>query len=89
MEVPMTKVCDYCTKKGEAYTFLSGETICSRCLAFLPKTPQDSRLKMYEMILRIRSLEVKLTNIVGAAKEVIRISDRKHDAWDRLKEVIR
>jgi len=44
---------------------------------------------MYEMILRIRSLEVKLSNLITAAKEVIRISDRKHEAWDRLKEVIR
>ncbi len=26
--------------------------------------------------------------LIVAAKEVLRISDRKHDAWDRMKEII-
>ena len=33
-------------------------------------------------------LEAKLAALVEAAKEVARISDRKHDAWDALKEAI-
>ena len=30
----------------------------------------------------------KLAALVEAAEEVVRISDRKHDAWDRLKDAI-
>lgn len=33
-------------------------------------------------------LKAKLYEIVDAAKEVLRISDREHDAWDRLKSAI-
>ena len=35
------------------------------------------------------ALEAKLATLVKASKEVVRISDRKHDAWDRLKAVIK
>ena len=38
---------------------------------------------------KIRVLEAKLYRLAVAAKEVVRISDRKHDAWDNLKEAIR
>ena len=32
-----------------------------------------------------KDLQDKLTRIVESAKEVVRISDRKHEAWDKLK----
>lgn len=38
---------------------------------------------------KIKALEKKLAAIVKAAKEVVRISDRKHDAWDKLKVAIK
>ena len=34
------------------------------------------------------ALEAKLAALVTASEEVVRISDRKHDAWDRLKSAI-
>jgi hypothetical protein len=36
-----------------------------------------------------RTLERQNAELLAAAKEVLRISDRKHDAWDRLREAIR
>ena len=35
------------------------------------------------------ALEAKLAALVEAAEEVVRISDRKHDAWDKLKAAIK
>ena len=37
---------------------------------------------------KAEALEAKLAALVKASKEVVRISDRKHDAWDRLKSAI-
>ena len=34
------------------------------------------------------ALEAKLAALVEAAQEVVRISNRKHDAWDKLKAAI-
>ena len=42
-----------------------------------------------ELADRVLELETKINNIKDAAKEVIRISDRKHDAWDKLKKLIK
>lgn len=38
---------------------------------------------------RIKELEGEKQGLIEAMKEVIRISDRKHDAWDKAKEAIK
>jgi len=82
------KVCDYCFNKGKAYTFLLGETICPLCLKDFPSDITEARQKIHALRQRVKSLEAEHVNLVGAAREVIRISDRKHEAWDRLKTMI-
>jgi len=42
-----------------------------------------------ELADKVLELETEIKNIKDAAKEVIRISDRKHDAWDKLKKLIK
>jgi phosphoribosyl 1,2-cyclic phosphodiesterase len=42
-----------------------------------------------ELADKVLELETEISNIKDAAKEVIRISDRKHDAWDKLKKLIK
>jgi transcriptional regulator NrdR family protein len=38
--------------------------------------------------LEIRRLNERLARLVGSARRVVKISDRKHDAWDELKQAI-
>ena len=37
---------------------------------------------------RIRELEAAISKLKEALKEVVTISDRKHDAWDRAKALL-
>ena len=42
-----TKTCEYCQTVGEAFTFISGETICAKCLRDLSGEPRELRHKIY------------------------------------------
>ena len=42
----------------------------------------------FALLADFRSLQLKADIIVLAAEEVLRISDRKHDAWDALRNAI-
>ena len=99
MEMPMTleRRCEFTKNLCGTDTWGSLTPCkCRQCQAWLMEycieLEQDragANANSRDQIFRIRSLEVKLLHMVEAAKEVIRISDRKHEAWDRLKEVLK
>jgi len=43
------KTCQYCKTIGQAYTFLSGETICQACLKSFPPYPMEMRQEIHRL----------------------------------------
>ena len=62
--------------------------ICSRC----PRTGETLTLCMFtgwgESDRAMARVMVSRLDMLAALKDVVRLSDRKHEAWDRAKEVI-
>lgn len=48
----------------------------------------DPDADVLELHPRYANCAAALTELIDATKEVVRISDRKHDAWDRVKAAI-
>lgn len=48
----------------------------------------DERDMVYECVDTLREALPALLECVEATREVLRISDRKHDAWDRAKAAL-
>lgn len=65
----MSKTCDYCKVVGEAYTFGSGETICSKCLTSLGTDARELRCRVYNLSIQNVALVEALEEIAALVME--------------------
>ncbi len=67
-----------------------GRVIGGMCYVILFEQNQivDPSADTLELHPRFAAVDAQLKELVAATKEVIRISDRQHDAWDRAKAAI-
>ena len=73
---------------GEGFVFAYDKSSAERLVAMLIESHEMQYL-MKTMARKQRDSTTALLNeLVKAAEEVIRISDRKHDAWDAAKDAI-
>ena len=73
---------------GEGFVFAYDKSSAERLVAMLIES-HEMQCLMKTMARKQRDSTTALLNeLVKAAEEVIRISDRKHDAWDAAKAAI-
>lgn len=73
---------------GEGFVFAYDTLLTERLVAMLIES-HEMQCLMKTMARKQRDSTTALLNeLVKAAEEVIRISDRKHDAWDAAKAAI-
>lgn len=73
---------------GEGFVFGYDKNSTERLVAMLIESHDMQRFMKTKAREQRDAVTVLLNELVKAAEEVIRISDRKHDAWDAAKSLI-
>ena len=73
---------------GEGFVFGYDKNIADQIIAALTEGRDRQQAMKVKAQEQQHALTVMLDEMAKAAEEVIRISDRKHDAWDAAKAVI-
>lgn len=85
------KTCEYCKKEGKAYTFMTGETICDKCLISMPTSTYGLRMDLYKSRSRVRELEAerdRLKSELGRCREMY-LRDADTGEYYSLDEILK